>query len=1096
SQTIGQDKMSAAGKPGASASGGRMAMEPSQPTGSRSGSPPPTTTNNSGRDGLPSARLGESNDEDKPQEAGQDGQAQGRQDASGKDVPASSRSSLDLRLGYPTEAFQSGMNLHPEDAIIVIVEGIQQRGSPLPARFLMQAEVPIGNIAAFLYKELGLKIGLQREGVGLDPHQTLLSLRVWPEVKLTAIHLAKRATSPNRGPATPPTEVNAVSLYFNFGGVPPDVQGVLVPCGATLKMVWEREFSDFRFVPRFLLDGERLSPSDVVGGIDFTDGVIIHVTSTLIGGGPPGASPTSLLDDYDTGEGDGFDLLDKQSRPVFFVPDEDGAGVQPAADSARSAPPPVGVGYSPRPVPIFPSDLTFYGDRPEDFFAEFEHRCKINRIPRSEWFANLRSRLCKEGPHDIRSFAENLPEWEAKDYDGVKAELISNFSDGNVDKFVVTDLTSFVDKRHVIRDTAELNRYIIGFKTIANYLLKGGLVTDIYCRDLFLKGLPEATLDKLEKMDLEPRQVGQPSFKQVEADVRETFKPRTFYARFRQLKQQEEDRIKNPERIKTPNLIAGTRSPEKNRADEKMGKLTELMSTLTLNVNRMLDRGPDFKKGNYGQHSRPNTTQSTYPHSATASANPTGPQGPVPTTVYQGDPSRRATAPAGAPTGPAFNDRACYYCRQSGHGMRECTAKQKHLADGIIKQGPDGKIKCADGGNLPWEPGLMQQIAQQRYEAWRSSANQDAANSHLNHFEYVPTDGDDSEHEYMPLEDEPLFASTNVQHYQCVTAEVLDELTADVNNAEKRKAASAAAERSKKKGRTIVGDKGATQAVPTGPPPQLQHPMDEDEDDEDDLSEEETPDQPTPSPTSTKRAPPQSWHLSPVQEQFSAVKAVERILEQSVPVPLKDALGMNADLRKVMMGHLKSRRVARIGPRVHFAGNTALASDGPTEPFYTHSLPIIDITSPHIQGRILKALVDTGSEIDMVSPDVVRAARVPVRKDGKHRVVGINNQPEKLSGLVEGFQLTVGGISAQLHVWIRDCLGYDVLIGMPGIRQWGMTIKMKGEQGHIEMVGPDGVRVKIQALRLEDPRNRQFLPPNLGRHRLVPASDSEDSSSA
>ncbi|KAL9934796.1 hypothetical protein V8E36_006571 [Tilletia maclaganii] len=1000
----------------------------------------------------------------------------------------SARSSFDVSFGYPVAMYEDAMDVRPEESIRVHIDGIWKYGQHVGTDVLVQPNDAVGVLSQFLFKEFGFSLEFQHNGVELDPTSTFLENRFFGFVDLTAVYLPVSAVAATLSRPVMPIHINALTLWFavhkNNNDTDRTVEQfvTIVPCGATLKSIWERDFVgyDFNFNPRFFYEGERLNITDVVARLDLSEGVLIQVFPMQEGGGPQGGN---LLEGDEGAVGPTIKPKDEplvdtseppRTHPTYYVSGEDTVFLSPGVESLNTST----IGSGTRPF-----RQSFNGNRVEDFFEEYELKCRNLRIPPEEWFDHLRSRLSSEEPHDLRSFAEYLPEWATRSYEGVKSQLLEQFATDDEDKYALEDLKSFVSKDRTIKNKVQLNKYLIDYKVIANVLLRHDRITQKTMVDWFLEGLPQAVRDELEKRDFETRKsntrgisgkVPQLTFKQVETDVKTLFTPTTYYASFNHNRRQEQDRVQHPEKVKTPGLsMEGPKSAKKQK-DEQMKRMEDLVATMSINVSTLVNHGTRMAAAN-------NTRASAATYASTHNAAQTsGSSAPPATTIYQGDPARQSTStppqrsaqpPSNAPTGPsAFNSRSCYYCGEPGHGMRGCPVKANHLHDGIMTEGADGKIRSADGNLLPWVPGQMHSLAQQRFDAWRRSSRTVSSNTHR--FEYIPDDWTDDEHEFMPLGEEPV-ARTNLQHFQCSTNELFGDIVADAFNAEKRKLDEPAGTEANKRLRT--GEVEVTKKMPE----QAEQGTDEMEADEEEAAD-------TSSKKGKRRGPPQNWILSPAQERFSSLKTYEKIMSQMISLPLEEILAMNPDLRKLMVTDLKGRKVARIGPQpephVHFTGlGTA---------YYTHSLLVIEMLCPTLPGRILRALVDTGSEINMVDPSVVEEARLPVRTDGKHRVVGINGRPELLEGLVEGFRLTLGGVEAQLHTWLRKGLGYDLLIGMPGIIEWEMDIRMTGNKQHIEVRGADGVRVKIGALRAKDPRNRQYLPPNLGRTKLVPAPDS------
>ncbi|CAD6893433.1 unnamed protein product [Tilletia laevis] len=968
--------------------------------------------------------------------------------AHGLDDPNNSDAG-DFTYGYHKEMYDLRPHHPSVDGIWLKIEGTQAQ-----LEILAQPETPFGAVTKHLYLEFGLSISLLYKGEELADDETPLEKRMYHTANLTAIHLLEEQVPELVLPDT----ILGMAIYFNIhGSANPDHSvplGRIVPCGATMKAIWDRNFPIKPYQePRFLLDSDRLYLHQVIGGANMEEGVIIDVFPGMHGGGPgmKRSQPDGEEEETPENAEDGYSFPSQPSagNPATYLDSQ-------TSDETNGIPFKKNTTIGTTRTPQVP---TFKGKGVRTFFKRYDAWCNAGNLSPDRRLESLYFFLADEEENDILSFAENLDAWEEGDFEGVKAEMLRAFQENKADKYTVADMDAYLaqSRAGTMSTLEQINRYIVGYKEIGNALKKFGRITESTFKESFLAGLPFAVLERLERQDMEPRrQYTNPSFSQIEDDVRSVFNPQGYYAKFRHTNDQEADRKKHPDRIRLPQ-VTQTGTATKRREDDGMKELTEQMKTMALNLNRMIDQGyvqPPVRRGLNTQGYQ----NSNIPPAAPANIPPANSY----STPYRGDPTRQTNTQPTHVGPPTTSFTACHYCNDPGHGKRQCQQFQTHLAQGIVIEGPDGRMRAPDGGLLPWRPGQMNNIAQQRYNEWKAAQGTQSTNNH---------------HQYDFGEEQGgIIGTANLHEYHL--SHNAQSLPSEVNE---KRGGEPLEKRAPKKHR-------ATETQTEAPEGQTRaDAMEEEEDVELTEGAGETP---------KKRKPPSHHLLSQVQEQFSVTKAVEGLLKKgSITLTVEEFVGMNKEVERELSRRFKSRRIPLIGPKVHFSNTAATAgTDGENELlFYTHSLPMIEVT---IDGQVFKALIDTGSELDMISPKVVKLVRAAVRRDGLHRVIGIGNRPETLGGVCERLPVTIGGITNTIHAWVREGLSYDLLLGMPTITRFNMACKITKEGlSWIELKNQEGVRVRILAVKAKDPRDRRYLPPNLNRRRTT-ADDSDDETSA
>ncbi|KAK0547523.1 hypothetical protein OC844_007142 [Tilletia horrida] len=927
----------------------------------------------------------------------------------------------DQDKGYPLELYLPALFKPSLDNVVLKITG-----GRAPIEINAQAETPFGLISEFLEDEFKLEAKFRYQDRELGDNETPLSLRMYGN---TTLDIVQDVDGIDQVKEMPPL-IKAVAIYLAVAGTPTQVYAMIVPNGASPMAAWKRSgLSHLIKDPRFLIDGEIQDRHGGFSTIDLTESVIIDVMPGMIGGGPGDQ------------EEDEQDQAENMASPFTYV------GTHPSRVTFREPQqhaPSDDSNESPAPTPVLaierPSNQApqvFCGKGVDIFFEQYEVFCKSRNYANASRFEYLSFFLSGDEPHNILSFARDLPEWRNKDYEGVKRQLLRAFSESDIDKFTIVDLLNFIGRKRTVNTLHDLNQYILSYKDIANNLYKHRRLTSEMYKEHFLEGLPGHILEKLERQDYEHRRHAEnPDFDQIEDDVRKVFQPTAFYAKFRHTHNIEQDRRAHPEHVRGPNMVPASSKNSKYGVTEDVKALTKLMESLTVNSN--------------GAGTRPIATP------------------------YRGDPTGQTNSQ------PAFNPNppGCHYCGNPAHNKFSCPTLQTHVAQGIVSLDQDNKMIGKNSKYLPWRPGQMAEIAQQRAAEW------DAAHGHMasNHQQYQSS----HEHVLDPATSGDGFSvNTNLCEYVSSESFAANNVTT-LPRDELHPSNPFYAEVQTKRQATENLDNGPSKRTRSATAATAEE--DGDMDEESDLTEDPV------TANVNKRKPATTAIRSHASETYSAHTVFQRILDTVVEIPVRELVGADKDLEKEMIRYCKGRKVVKIGPTIHHTNAAGFHDEEENGPFYTHCLPMIKVT---INGLTCTALVDTGSEVDMISLDLFKKLGAPLRKDGIHKVVGVGNQAEKLHGVCEGLKLTIGGITNTINVFVRAGLSYHLLIGMPGIRRFNICTRL-GRDGQlwVEMKNEEGVKVQMLGTKNSDPRNRQYLPPNWGKARRVPDSDEETSSSS
>ncbi|KAE8229248.1 hypothetical protein CF326_g5787 [Tilletia indica] len=976
---------------------------------------------------------------------------------------------------------------------------------------------PIRALLNFLHREFGASIRLELGRNVLTEEDTPLKLRTYGPTNLTA-KLLYQIEDPL------PAQINIVATNFFPSTLGSAVYGVMAPMSATITKVWERECRPLKIVdPRFLLDGDRLMNDQTWSSLDLDDDAYIEVAGPQIGGGP-GVGSKRAFDEEDA-EGEAAtnkkDEVIGTANPQHMVEEEEsisrheeptGAAnpryaLEEVVGSAHPhfmyTPGDSSTSASSIPVPTPPTTIVtnggsvkhptptpFKGPGVKTFFKRYDAWCNTYNMTATKRFEGLYFYLHDKEPHNVLAYAQGLEEWDQSDYEGVKKELLKAFEESEADKFTLTDLEAYISRARSITTLQELNQFIIGFKEIANPLKKYRKISEGTYRDLFMKGLGPKVRELMRRKDMEQRKTRvDPTFAEIEEDARDSFHAETYYEKYEYQAVQEEDRRLNPSHIRVPQLTlrTSTNGPLTDKNDPDMKEVTEAIKNLTINMARYVNhQNTNQVHPNQAHPNQVHHVQIQPWHKDPRGGGIIGNPPPPPIrTPYQGDPSRQTTgnayappirtpyvgdpnrqASSGPPYQPAPMNMICHYCGDPKHGKRECADYKSHAAQGVFLEGADGRMTDRDGRKLPWRPGQMREVALMRFNEWESRKD-------------VPT----SNHYEMVFEDDPEDEEEWPENCHCCDAFLSNNVVAEVN--EKRKEREEEPPVAQRSTRTKT-----KHTAPEGPNEPL---MDTDDDELVEVIED----------IKKKRRHPTHQVMSQVEEEFNLNGMATNLLEQGkIQLTIAQACSLNKDLAREVSKRIKPRRVPIIGPiaqntellkkaTVHFSNNLQTVENGP---FYTHGLPLLKV---NMGDETLKALLDGGSELDMISLEAAKRIAGDLRNDGNHKVFGIGTLPVKLSGVLENAKITIGGITKTVHLWVRPGLNYDMLLGMPTIARFNLRQeRTKDGLVWVRLRDDNGRKVKMLAVQANHPKNRTFLPPRMGTSAKKDDSSSEDSDSS
>ncbi|KAJ3718869.1 hypothetical protein C8R42DRAFT_560380, partial [Lentinula raphanica] len=284
---------------------------------------------------------------------------------------------------------------------------------------------------------------------------------------------------------------------------------------------------------------------------------------------------------------------------------------------------------------------------------------------------------------------------------------------------------------------------------------------------------------------------------------------------------------------------------------------------------------------------------------------------------------------------------------------------------------------------------------------------------------------------------------------------------------------------------------------------------------EEDVEMKETPGNKAPQAT--------SFHFtSDLQKRAEPKRILERVLDTDVTVSLAELVGCSPVLQKMISEAARTRReygkevVSALASEYSDVWEEAVVDEGDEkgEVQVSSGLCVAEEDQPRMQrflqtyssavtqsstkyyamvtgvftvvigGKLFRAMIDTGSELNVGSEDIPERTGMPMDLEGmKWGLKGIHGQPEQLRGVIVDVPMKIGKYEFPHHLFIskyRLNPGWDIILGQPFLQWYACRIDY-WRAGHMQLLlWNDGDKDRHPHLTLaltdpEDRRNQQTI---------------------
>lgn len=177
----------------------------------------------------------------------------------------------------------------------------------------------------------------------------------------------------------------------------------------------------------------------------------------------------------------------------------------------------------------------------------------------------------------------------------------------------------------------------------------------------------------------------------------------------------------------------------------------------------------------------------------------------------------------------------------------------------------------------------------------------------------------------------------------------------------------------------------------------------------------------------TSNAKKRTERKNDLQNQVDEYQVIAKIMNAPVTISVGEAL-TSKELAKQMQDVLKPKAVP--------TNVNLLASS-----FYTRSRGTLIRLKVECEGKLLAAIIDTGSQLNIASGNVYRQViNRPLDLSRATNVHDANGGEGQLRGLVENVPLVCGGVTTYANLFIGEQVPFDMLLGRPWQRGNYVTI--------------------------------------------------------
>ncbi|KAK0520726.1 hypothetical protein OC842_007009 [Tilletia horrida] len=741
------------------------------------------------------------------------------------------------------------------------------------------------------------------------------------------------------------------------------------------------------------------------------------------------------------------------------------------------------------------------------FIRRYEQLGRVCEATPEDLIEMLSLNVLDESP-DIYSLITSSPEFETRNWEDIKWFILTSFDGPPGEKYTAVDLEAFIKKDRTISTVAEIINYTLQYKEIADTLLRHNLITSALHVRYYVQGLPKTVRQELRHVRLD---AVNPSFGQVEAAVRTHFMPSDFFARVTQDIDRTEAQRNNSALIKGPSVrISGSSRP--TSSEQVIAQSIERFGTRVERVMQAMETG--FK-----------SLAAAPPAPGFVPSHPAGRAGPPATSP--------ATGPNSVPLGgaPPARPDTCAYCNDSNHYKNKCPLLNEQMALGNVIL-HEGRVCWQDSSIVPGKWGAIHAVVQEHLRNGtipRQGSSQPVQSnilmlSTMTH-ELHPGGGTYENgvpvgFEAFPAQRQNVGGDRNLRSrpYQPPAPPAQGAVPAGNPPGSvapgihaPQPPPEAAVQPAPPPNNTAQGTTSNASPAAPGAQPDLDEAMDAD-----------WQDKPTDPPAVRKLKAAFRSRASHLDRHADPDTMAETIMDLEISVTVRQILSLSKPVQKIFLNWLRGELLpipiigkgpwkskdewrrddeeaakqdgttevqvalsliealnrrqspSHVADRIQHQLNNVSLRATPSDPWYSRSLPSTTVT---IGRYAILALIDCGSQVNIMREDLLEALMLPLRTDRPQVIIGAAEQESSCAGLSECVATTLAGHTKPLHYFVQSACSYPIILGMSALAEFGIVLDCA--TGNITMTTPDVKQIKIKVVDLDDAANRQVMTTTL-----------------
>ena len=378
----------------------------------------------------------------------------------------------------------------------------------------------------------------------------------------------------------------------------------------------------------------------------------------------------------------------------------------------------------------------------------------------------------------------------------------------------------------------------------------------------------------------------------------------------------------------------------------------------------------------------------------------------------------------------------CFGCGKTGHGMSSCSTIDKLVQKEVIRKDNEGRLVMKDGSK----------IVRNRNESFLKAI----------------------ERQLGPQANIVVFQESNSESdsddlYVFNVERRLHSIKQKTNEANESQYPTPSTSKSKGKGKAPVNNPEPTRASPRRlAPVDTQRPVHDTADDDaiiEDLTQASQANKTPANPPAIdkKKAVPRK---STVSSHVNPHDVMLKILNTPITLAVGEVVGASKEVSGLLQEVLKYKAQKSDTPIVSLVNNTSRGT-----------LIRLNI---ECDNRVISAIVDTGSELNIIRKDVWKQIGIPMDIRKQCTIHDANGGEGILHGLVENVSLKCGGVQTLANVYVGDNIPFELLLGRPWQRDNRIGIEersdgtylifkdMKDQDSQFEMLATPAEEIKTR----------------------------------